>query len=133
MIRTRRIWLAIPSIALFACDVALTLGGQSPEYWSGDYHRVVEGNPIAKPILAHSPWLFLGLSIAWAIFLFVVIVFWNHRFANGVAIVVAIGHSLGVGSWILNSSLGWIGVVLVLAVASELSSRCWRRADPNAE
>lgn len=132
MADARRIWLAVPAIALFATDVALTLRGQSAEYWSGQFDLVVEGNPVAKPILASSPWLFLGLSVAWALLLLSAISLWKHRVANGLARLVAFGHAIGAASWMLNGPLGWAGVIVFLIIASELSARCWRRAEANS-
>lgn len=127
----RRTWLAIPAVGLFATDAALTAIGQTAGYWSGQYHLVVEGNPIAKPILAISPWLFLGLSFVWACLVATLIVFWNHRISNVIALLIAFGHSLGAASWILDGPLGWPGAIVFLFAASEFASRCWRRSDSN--
>ena len=77
-------------------------------------------------------WLFLGLSVAWAILLAAVIVLWKHRVSNGLSRIVAFGHALGAGSWMLGGQLGWAGVIVFLIIASELSARCWRRAEANS-
>ena len=93
--------LALLALAGFL-DVTLTLIGQSPQYWAGDYSKAREGNPLAEPLLTWNPWAFAAAASAWVVALVVVLHFWKHRFAEWVALVAFAGHTFGGAAWILN-------------------------------
>lgn len=128
MVCTRRVWLFAPVGSLFALDVALTLLGQDPDYWSGALHTANEANPIARPLLATNPWLFAGLAVLWASVLAAVIVAWESRWSNLLAILVAFGHALGGSSWLLRTG-DW-GFALAggyLVLAAQFCFWCWKK------
>ena len=40
--------LAVAPVAMALIDLALTLHGQTGEYWAGEYSAVLESNPLAR-------------------------------------------------------------------------------------
>ena len=128
MICPRRVWLFAPVGSFFALDVVLTLLGQDPVYWNGEFQTANEANPIARPLLATSPWLFGGLAALWASALAVVIVSWESRWSDRLAMVVAVSHALGGSSWLLRS--GEWGFALAggyLVLAAQFYYWCWKK------
>jgi len=126
---SRRVWLMVPTWLLMAADVALTLAGQTAAYWAGDHAAAVELNPVALVLLAVSPWLFVGLAVAWAAALGAGVLWWRHPCAEWLAVGVAFGHALGGSSWLIRlGPWGWFPVVGYLVLASQLSRWCWRRS-----
>ena len=126
MTPSRRLWLFLPAGLLFAFDVAITLHGQPAAYWAGDTAGANEANPIAYPLLAASPWLFVGLAALWLAVLGAVIVKWTSRWTHALAMGIAFAHALGGASWLLRSGdwgLAFAGVYLVFA--AQFSIWCW--------
>ena len=126
MTPSRRLWLFLPAGLLFAFDVAITLHGQPAAYWAGDTAGANEANPIAYPLLAASPWLFVGLAALWLAVLGAVIVKWTSRWSHALAMGIAFAHALGGASWLLRSGdwgLAFAGVYLVFA--AQFSIWCW--------
>ena len=124
-----RAWLLLPAIVVCAFDVVLTLAGQDDAYWRGDYGLAIEGNPLVRPALAYSPWLFAGVALAWGVLFSAVVLLWRHRAAEWLAVLNTVGHTLGGASWLARlGAVGWVFVVLYL-VAVTLGTRwCWRHA-----
>ena len=82
-------------LAVYAADVGLTLAGQSADYWAGDYSLAEEGNPLARPFLARSPWLFLAGAAVWGLVLAAVVFLWRHRAGEWLAVLNTLGHAFG--------------------------------------
>jgi hypothetical protein len=92
---TQRMWLVTPPTVLWAADISLTLAGQSPAYWSGDYGQAHESNPLAYPLLASSPWLFVGVTALWGLLISGIVLFWHHWATPWIAALSAVGHAVG--------------------------------------
>jgi hypothetical protein len=126
----RGFWLAVPAVAAFAIDVALTLGGQSGAYWAGDYAAAVEGNPLALPLLVCGPCVFVALAVAWGLGVALLVTRWRHRASDGLALLFTFGHAVGGSTWLARfGPWGWLAATAYLAAAAEVTRWCWRRAD----
>lgn len=122
--RPRFRWL--PPLAVYGLDIALTLAGQSAAYWAGDRAAAVEANPLAYHLLAVSPWLFLGLAVAWAAG-FLALITVGGRVGRAVAYLVAVGHTFGAASWLIK--LGWPGIAAAAALAAGMGRALHGRTD----
>ena len=122
-------WLLLPAVVVYAVDVGLTLAGQDAAYWQGDYSLAIEGNPLAYPLLAHSPWLFIGAALVWAVLFSTVILLWRHRAAEWLAVLNTVGHTFGGACWLARlDAVGWALTVLYLVSVTLGMRWCWRRA-----
>lgn len=123
-----RLWLLAPALVLYLLDVGLTLQGQSAAFWAGDYSTAVEANPIAKPLLAQSPWLFVLVASAWLFALSWLILVWRHPVTIWLAVILALVHAVAGATWLTRIGLwGWIAAIIYIAVAAQASAWCWRR------
>lgn len=123
-----RMWLLAPAALLYLGDIGLTLGGQPAAYWAGDHGTAVEFNPVAHPLLARSPWLFLGLALLWLAAVSSVVVLWRHPLGGWVSVILAVGHAVGGASWLeRHGSWGLAAAGVYLVVAAQGSAWCWRR------
>jgi hypothetical protein len=118
-------------LAVYAADVGLTLAGQAADYWAGDYSLANEGNPLARPFLAGSPWLFLAGAVVWGTVLAAVVLLWRHRAGEWLAVLCTLGHAFGGACWLaLYGAVGWVFVLLYL-VAVTMGLR-WCRTCPRS-
>ncbi|QDU18328.1 hypothetical protein [Urbifossiella limnaea] len=123
-----RLWLLAPAAALYAGDVALTLAGQPAQYWGGEYGSALEANPVAYPLLARGPWLFVASAVGWFAVLSAVVVTWRRPFAGWVAVVVAAAHAVGGACWLARiGPWGLVAAVGYLAAGAQASTWCWCR------
>lgn len=128
-----RLWLLLPTVCLYAGDLALTLAGQPEAYWVGDYSTAEEYNPVAYPLLVRHPALFLAGAIVWLAVFATVVLCWHHPLAAWLAIGVALGSALGGSTWFArHGTMGWLLAVVYLSAAAFLSRACWRRAIASA-
>jgi hypothetical protein len=125
-----RAWLLLPVVALCAIDVALTLAGQSREYWAGQYEFADEFNPVARPALSAGPMAFVALAACGLGFSAMIVLRGPPRAATWIAGGVALGHAIGGAGWLTrHGPLGWVAACLFLAAAAESSAACWRKAN----
>ena len=132
----RTLLLIAPS-SLAVTDGALTLAGQTSEFWSGDYQQVREHNPLASLILqAHPVWFALGI-LAWVIAFGLATHFLSDRLAVAISALITLGHTIGCSTWILQwrNGLVWVIVFLVLArmIASPIIDHRLLRGWPTNE
>jgi hypothetical protein len=93
--------LAVPPLTFYACDVAFTLAGQTPEYWAGDMDAVLEANPAGWHILRFGPAVFLSAAIAWALAFTAILAAWRHPWSRVLAFCLTLGHALGAATWMM--------------------------------
>ena len=125
----RRIWILLSAAIVYLIDSSLTLHGQSPDYWAGDYAAALEGNPLVHPILAWHPLAFVAAAAIWFASLSAVILFWRHSAAVWLAVAIAFDHAVGGATWIARpGGFWWITAGLYLWVAAELVAGCLRRS-----
>jgi hypothetical protein len=134
MPKAGRAWLLAPVAVLFATDVGFTLAGQPAAYWAGNFAIAIEGNPLVRPLLAHSPGWFVAAALAWLAMLSAIILWWpswawGWRVAVVVAVIHAMAHALASATWLARpGGWNWLLAAAYVAVTAELSWWCWRRA-----
>jgi hypothetical protein len=123
-----RFWLCCAPAALIALDVGVTLCGQAPEYWQGQYHTARELNPPACWALEQHPLVFAAGALLWLMTAAALLLFLPRAAARATALAVVFGHSVGAASWLVRGGLsGWVPAVLLLALAYGLLGWSWRR------
>jgi hypothetical protein len=85
---------------LCALDFGLTLYGQSPSYWSGNYADVNELSPSFAAYLAIHPLAFVGAGLLWIVIFSAMIALLPEILALTVSIAVVIGHMGGAATWL---------------------------------
>src|SRR5436305_14356878 len=94
-----RCWLCCAPAALIALDVGLTLRGQPPEYWQGQYHLARELNLPACWALRQHPTLFAAFGLLWVAAVCALVLRLPRRWARALALAVVCGHTCGAASW----------------------------------
>ncbi|HZY87263.1 MAG TPA: hypothetical protein VFE78_20680 [Gemmataceae bacterium] len=123
-----RFWLCCAPAALIALDVSMTLCGQPPEYWQGQYHAALELNPPARWALHQHPLLFAAGGLLWLATVSALILFLPRAAARATALAVVCGHTVGATSWLVHGRVsGWVPALLLLALAYALLGWTWRR------
>lgn len=92
--------LAVPAVAAFGVDVTLTLLGQSPQYWNGEYFAANEGAPVGLFLLRMHPTAFLFGAWAYAAGVSTLIRYLPHALALWLSLGFLIAHTSGVNSWL---------------------------------
>lgn len=132
--RNRFLGLCLAPIALCVTDNALTLCGQSQQYWAGDHSHVNEGSPVFHGLLQIHPAVFAAGGLAWIASFVVVIMLLPDTPALIVSIAVTFGHAAGAATWLLYhyglSYQACNGLFLASAVLLGVSIRYGWRAVP---
>src|SRR5262245_55568262 len=97
--RMRRLWWCLPVTVFCAADGLLTLWGQPPDYWSGGYSQVREGNPLAAWLLTVHPLAFAASGVPYLVLVVGVVLMLPRRWAAAVALGVTAAHAFAVGVW----------------------------------
>jgi len=95
-----KLWLVVAPLAVLALDVALTLIGQGPGYWGGNYHLANEASPPGHWLLTRHPVAFIAAMAAWAALLCLVMWALPVRLTKTVSLALTIGHTWGAASWL---------------------------------
>lgn len=99
---SRRLWgLCLPPAAAACLDAALTLVGQSAEYWAGDYASVNEISPTFQHLLAYHPLAFLVGFLGWMLVFVAMILLLPRTLALATSLAVTVGHIGGAATWLL--------------------------------
>jgi hypothetical protein len=94
--------LCLPPLALASLDAGLTLLGQSPEYWDGNYSRVNELSPTFHHLLATHPLAFAAGFAGWGLTFTGLILLLPQTLALATSLAVAVGHTWGASTWLLD-------------------------------
>lgn len=105
---SERSLICIGPLVLMGIDAALTVWGQSPDYWTGDWTVVREHNPLAYWILRLGPAAFCLAVVLWAGLVVAAIRLLPIGLARGVGFCVMFGHALGAATWLLRWRFGII-------------------------
>ena len=132
-LRPQRAWLCLPFLVLFAVDVAVTLHGQSPAYWAGDYVDANEGFPIFAAALAAHPLAFIGLCALWGAIFSLIIVAAPARIAEITSLALINGHTWGAMTWLVyDLQLNYTLCILLFFLSATLFITAhvkWRRGE----
>jgi hypothetical protein len=119
----RLLGLCIPPAALATLDGALTLAGQSAEYWAGNYARVNEMSPTFNHLLTYHPLAFAAGWLGWILIFCGMILLLPQTLALTTSIAVTVGHTLGATTWLLYryhygyQVCGYLHIAMALALA----------------
>lgn len=98
--KRRLIGLGLPCLLAVLLDDGLTLHGQPPEYWAGDYAQTTEGAPFYRRLYAWHPAAAVCGHLAWASLLGGLLILLPEVLAVVLAIAVVFGHTAGAYTWI---------------------------------
>ena len=133
----RVLGLCLPPLVFCILDGAVTLLGQSVEYWSGDYVRVNEASPTFNHLLQIHPAVYVFGILVWAVVFVGIILLLPDTLALIVSIAVTFGHTVGAATWLLyRFHFGYQacnGLFLLSAVLLGLCIRLGGRASPAQE
>jgi hypothetical protein len=136
-IKRRFLGLCLPPLLFCLLDDALTLLGQSAEYWAGDYARVNEGSPTFHDLLQIHPAAFLLGNLIWILIFVVGIFLLPDALALILSIAVTFGHTAGAATWIWSRfHYGYqvsLGLFLLSAIVLGVGIRWGWRAVPERE
>jgi hypothetical protein len=109
-------------------DQSITLFGQAPDYWKGDYSLANEGNPWFNWLLRQHPLAFEAGISAWVGVFSVVILALPRRASMTISMAIVLGHTWGAATWICFVwPFGyWIALALFLA-SSIIIVATWER------
>jgi hypothetical protein len=119
-----------------ALDTALTLHGQSPAYWAGNYRVVNELSPTFNHLLQIHPAAFLAGMLAWMGAFVGILLLLPDTLALIVSLAVTYGHTAGAISWIHDLPHGYQlanGLFLLAAVVLGVAIRWGWQARPKEE
>ncbi len=129
MKQIERPWLCLPALAMYCCDVSITLASQRPEFWAGAYDTVEEGNPVARLILVFGPGAFITAAVLWALTFSLAIVCGHRSLALALSCGLTIAHALGTAFWLpRHGAIGIAAAIGVLLAAERLLSWSWARS-----
>jgi hypothetical protein len=123
----RKLWLCLPPFLFALLDAGLTLYGQPDPYWQGDYSYPLELNPAGFWLLHRHPLAFATGVVCWAVCFSALILRLSPRPAFWFALLLTLGHGVGVTSWLLRLGPGgYVLALLFLLAAERLTRYCWR-------
>ena len=93
--------LILPPLLLCLVDFTLTLAGQSPRYWAGEYHVVNEISPVLADLLRHHTLAFAVGGLVWVAVFGGLILLLPELPAAVLSIAVTFGHTAGACTWLL--------------------------------
>ena len=96
----RLIGLGLPCLLTWMLDVGLTLHGQPPEYWSGDYSRTTEGATFYRRLYALHPAAGIGGHLLWMGIVAGLLVLLPETFAVVMALAALFGSTFGASTWV---------------------------------
>jgi hypothetical protein len=99
--RRRLFGLCLPPATAASLDAALTLRGQSAEYWAGNYAQVNELSPTFHHLLAYHPLAFVAGFLGWMFIFAAMILLLPRTLALAMSLAVSIGHTWGATTWFL--------------------------------
>ena len=124
--RPTRLLMCLGPAVLCSIDVAVTLAGQPPEYWAGNFHRAVEGNPIPRWFLQQHPLAMVAGCLLWITLFSAAIHYLSKPTARVVALALMVSHAVGVSTWLIRMPLGVGWCVAVFLVAKYFDRFIWR-------
>jgi hypothetical protein len=93
--------LCLPPLIFCAFDGLITLGGQSADYWAGNYSAVNEVSPTFNALLRLHPAAYMAGVLVWVAVFVGLILLLPDTLALIVSIAVTFGHTVGAATWLL--------------------------------
>jgi hypothetical protein len=92
--------LGLPCLLPWVLDVTLTLHGQPPEYWAGDYTRTTEGAAFYRRLYEIHPSAGVGGNLLFIGLIGALLVLLPERLAVVLALAAAFGSTWGASTWV---------------------------------
>ena len=96
----RLLGLGLPCLLPWALDVTLTLHGQPPAYWAGDYSQTTEGGAFYRRLFVLHPAAGVGGQVLAFGLLNLLLVLLSERPAVVLALAAAFGSTWGASTWV---------------------------------
>jgi len=96
----RLVGLGVPCLLTWMLDVGLSLYGQPPEYWAGDYSRTTEGAAFYRRLYAAHPAVGVGGQVLWMGVVAGLLVLLSETLAAVLALAAACGSTFGASTWV---------------------------------
>jgi hypothetical protein len=96
----RLLGLGLPCLLTWMLDVSLTLHGQPPEYWAGDYARTTEGASFYRRMYALHPVAGVGGQLAFIGLVAGLLILLPEVLAVVLALAVIFGNTYGASTWV---------------------------------
>jgi hypothetical protein len=98
--RRRLLGLVLPCLLPWMLDVSLTVSGQPPEYWAGDYSRTTEGGAFYRRMYELHPAAGVGGHLLVFVFVATLLLLLPEWMAVVLALAGAFGSAWGASTWI---------------------------------
>ena len=134
--KRRLLGLCLPPVLFCLLDAAVTLLGQSAQYWAGNYAQVNEGSPTFHDLLQIHPAAFAVGTLVWIMVFVVGILLLPGTLALIVSIVVTFGHTAGAATWLwgrFHCYQTCLGLFLISAIVLGVGIRWGWLAVPEQE
>jgi hypothetical protein len=129
MMNRGHVWLCYGPAIFCILDCVLTLHGQPPSYWAGQFEQAVEFNPPFLWLLRLHPLAFSVGVLVWLLLASSFILWLPDGLSRGLAFVVQFAHTLAAASWLLQAnSLGFLSAVALVAFSRLVMNVTWERS-----
>jgi hypothetical protein len=96
--RRRLVGLGVPCLLTWMLD--LTLSGQPPEYWAGDYSRTTEAAAFYRSLYTVHPAAGIGGQVLWMGVVAGLLVLLPETLAVVLALAAVFGNTFGASTWV---------------------------------
>ena len=127
------LWPLLPAIMLTIIGYGLSLLGQSPEYWQGNYLLANEATPTFAWLLSLHPIYFVLGVFFWIIIFWAVYVLLPETLALIFALTITIGNTAGAWSWLIYGfKISLLANILFIFTAAVIIFAFKRNYNPDA-
>ena len=126
----QQLWLCLPLSIAFITDVGLTLLAQSPEYWSGAYFDVNEGNTLSNWLLSIHPLVYIAIIFGCLFFSIYCVAVFPMPIGKFVTTLCFLFHTVGVYSWLRDYfHVGYWERVIILFLFAVIFTFAYSKAE----
>jgi hypothetical protein len=125
-------WLCLPLSIAFIADVGLTLLGQSPEYWSGAYYDVNEGNTLSNWLLSIHPLAYTAIIIGCLAFVIYCVTIIPKSIGKFIITLCFLFHTVGTYCWLsYYFHIGYWESVIILIFFAAIFTFAYSKGEQN--
>lgn len=116
----QRLWLCLPAAIFALLDYVVTMSGQPPEYWAGDYDAAFEANAVVRWCMTMHPAAFHTLTFVWLAGFTAFIVKTPRFLARFASLAIAFSHAFCIGTWLYEGGDGFLRSLALCAACAIL-------------